>query len=92
VLFNENIPLQWITFPAVPESADKGDYFYKLTVYTGLKRNAGTKSMVYVNIEGIHGGSGTWKLDPTPHEVTLYKTNFYYFFIINYCRTKRPCH
>ncbi len=48
---------------------DIGDYLYRLTVYTGLKRNAGTKSKVYVNIEGIHGGLGIWKLDPTPHKV-----------------------
>ncbi len=50
---------------------DIGDYLYRLTVYTGLKRNAGTKSKVYVNIEGIHGGSGIWKLDPTPHTVNI---------------------
>ncbi len=40
-------------------------------MYTGLKRNAGTKSVVYVDIEGVHGGSGIWQLDPTSHMVNI---------------------
>ncbi len=36
---------------------------YKVTVYTGDKRGAGTDANVFINIFGEHGNTGERKLD-----------------------------
>ena len=41
--------------------ADAG-YDYEVHVYTGFKRNSGTKSKVYINIYGAASATGTREL------------------------------
>ena len=54
--------IQWGVTPLVDNRPDN-DYFYKISVYTGLRQNAGTKSKVCFILSGDHGDTGVRVMD-----------------------------
>ena len=54
--------IQWGVTPLVDNRPDN-NYFFKISVYTGLRQNAGTKSKVCFILSGDHGDTGVRVMD-----------------------------
>uniref|UniRef100_A0A2C9KRF7 PLAT domain-containing protein n=1 Tax=Biomphalaria glabrata TaxID=6526 RepID=A0A2C9KRF7_BIOGL len=66
---------QWGVFP-LSDNYAYDDYFYLITVHTGLRKSAGTTSNVSFDLSGEHGDSGLRRLSDGVKKVRL-KLFFY---------------
>ena len=60
---------QW-SVTALLDNRVGSNYFYKLSVYTGLRSNAGTSSNICFLLTGEHAGSGVRVLDDNKKKVS----------------------
>ena len=62
--------LQWGVFPLADNYAED-NYFYLLTVHTGLRKNGGTRSKINFNISGDNSETGVRELSDGVRNVSF---------------------
>ena len=66
-----HVVLQWGVVPLVDNNPNH-TYYYKVSVYTGLRQGAGTQSSVFFVVNGENGDSGVRIMNDGQRKVRMH--------------------